>query len=429
VRSEWGPVTGLVHGAGVLADALIAAKTDDQFGRVFDTKVEGLRSVLAATKDDPLAVLCAFSSVAAQFGNPGQSDYAMANEVLNQVLSAEHARRPGCVVRAIGWGPWQGGMVTSELAGRFREAGVSLVDPDSGAAAFVTELGPGPDARIILSAGASAGAGPDPGPSPGIAQGALSAQVTVAGPDYAYLADHQVGDAPVVPVATVLDWFAGAARAWRPTAASIAVRDLRVLDKISLPRLADGGHRLVVRGHEAAAGPGLALDLDLVDETGRMHYRASVAAPAAPSSGTWAPPAGLVPLAHPYDGVTLFHGPRFQAIRSDPAVGPAGAQCTVVGSRVLGWEKSSRHLDQAAVDGGLQLAVLWARQAGAGSTLPMAIAECRVHRAGVLEAEARCVVVARRADEFTASCDVALIDPDGSPRVELLGVQLVRRPG
>jgi len=47
----------------------------------------------------------------------------------------------------------------------------------------------------------------------------------------------------------------------------------------------------------------------------------------------------------------------------------------------------------------------------------------------VLEAEARCVVVARRADEFTASCDVALIDPDGSPRVELLGVQLVRRPG
>jgi hypothetical protein len=39
------------------------------------------------------------------------------------------------------------------------------------------------------------------------------------------------------------------------------------------------------------------------------------------------------------------------------------------------------------------------------------------------------VVVAQRADEFTASCDVALIDKDGSPRVELLGVQLVRRPG
>ena len=96
VRSDWGPITGIVHGAGVLADALIAVKTDDQFNRVFDTKVEGLRSLLAATADDPLAVLCVFSSVAAQFGNPGQCDYAMANEVLNQVLSAEQARRTGC---------------------------------------------------------------------------------------------------------------------------------------------------------------------------------------------------------------------------------------------------------------------------------------------------------------------------------------------
>ena len=108
VRSGWGPITGIVHGAGVLADALIAVKTDDQFSRVFDPKVEGLRSLLAATADDPLAVLCAFSSVAAQFGNPGQCDYAMANEVLNQVLSAEQARRTGCVVRAIGVGTLAG---------------------------------------------------------------------------------------------------------------------------------------------------------------------------------------------------------------------------------------------------------------------------------------------------------------------------------
>jgi hypothetical protein len=101
----------------------------------------------------------------------------------------------------------------------------------------------------------------------------------------------------------------------------------------------------------------------------------------------------------------------------------------VAGSRALGWEGASRQIDPAAVDGGLQLAVLWARQAGAGRTLPMAIGECRVHRPGAVEAEVRCVVIARRADDFTAACDVALIDPDGSPRVELLGVQLVRRPG
>jgi NADP-dependent 3-hydroxy acid dehydrogenase YdfG len=422
-RSRWGPITGIVHGAGVLADSLIAAKTDEQFEQVFDTKVEGLRALLAATADDPLEVLCVFSSAAAQFGNPGQSDYAMANEVMNQVLSAERARRPDCLVRAIGWGPWHGGMVTTELAGRFRSAGVPLIELDAGAAAFVAELGtPAEEVRVILSA--AAGAGPL-----GSAGHDLSAQVTVAEPAYGYLADHELGGTPVVPVAAVLGWFAGVARAWRPAANPVVIRDLRVLDKISLPRLADGGHRLILRGHEAAGPDGPALDLDLRDEAGLPRYRASVAAGPAPAPGIWETPGNLVPLNDPYDGPTLFHGPRFQALTAAPGIGPAGAEGTVVGSRALGWEGPSGQLDPAAVDGGLQLAVLWAQQAGAGPTLPMAVDECRVYRPGAVEAATRCVVRALRADDSTAACDVALIDPDGSPRVELFGVQLVRRPG
>jgi NADP-dependent 3-hydroxy acid dehydrogenase YdfG/acyl carrier protein len=422
VRSEWGPITGIVHGAGVLADSLITAKTDEQFGQVFDTKVEGLRALLAATADDPLDVLCVFSSAAAQFGNPGQSDYAMANEVMNQVLSAEQARRPGCLVRAIGWGPWHGGMVTTELAARFRGAGVPLIEPDAGAAAFVAELGtPGGDVRVILSAGEGAGLAS--------AGHGLAAQVTVAEPAYGYLADHELGGTTVVPVATVLDWFAGVARAWRPTANPVVIRDLRVLGKISLPRLADGGHRLILRGHEAVTQDGPALDLDLRDEAGLAHYRASVAGSPAAASGIWEVPGNLVPLSRPYDSPALFHGPRLQALTADPGIGAAGAEGTVVGTRALGWAGPSWQLDPAAVDGGLQLAVLWAQQAGAGCTLPMAVDECRVHRPGAVEGATRCVVRALRADDSTAACDVALIDPDGSPRVELLGVQLVRRPG
>src|SRR5205814_5655825 len=84
VRRQWGPVTGIVHGAGVLADKRIAEKTELQFERVFDTKVRGLRALLEATESDPLDVLVMFSSISAHVGNPGQSDYAMANEVLNQ---------------------------------------------------------------------------------------------------------------------------------------------------------------------------------------------------------------------------------------------------------------------------------------------------------------------------------------------------------
>ena len=39
-----------------------------------------------------------------QIPNPGQADYAMANEVLNKVAEAEAVRRgPGCPVKSIGW--------------------------------------------------------------------------------------------------------------------------------------------------------------------------------------------------------------------------------------------------------------------------------------------------------------------------------------
>jgi len=141
VRTENGPITGLVHGAGVLADRLITDKSTEQFATVFDTKVQGLRNLLDATANDDLAVLCLFSSIAARTGNVGQADYAMANEVLNKVAVHERSRRGGtCVVKSLGWGPWAGGMVTPVLKKHFESMGVELIDLDVGAQMLVDEL-------------------------------------------------------------------------------------------------------------------------------------------------------------------------------------------------------------------------------------------------------------------------------------------------
>jgi hypothetical protein len=117
----------------------------------------------------------------------------------------------------------------------------------------------------------------------------------------------------------------------------------------------------------------------------------------------------------------------FQAIRN-ARISAAGAAGDVAGSRALGWAGSSWRVDPAMVDGGLQLAVLWAQRAGAGRTLPMAVRECRVYREGRVPDAVRCVVRAGSASDSGAECDVALLDADGQARVELLGVHLVRRP-
>ena len=144
-----------IHGAGVLADKRIEQKTTEQFERVFSVKVEGFRNLLHATANDPLSLICVFSSIAARSGNAGQADYAMANEVLNKVAAVEAFRRgPGCVVKSLNWGPWDGGMVTPGLKEHFRELGVPLIPIEEGAQFFVSEIGSGSGRGVEVVIGA-----------------------------------------------------------------------------------------------------------------------------------------------------------------------------------------------------------------------------------------------------------------------------------
>lgn len=162
VRERWGAIHGIVHGAGLLADKLIRDKTPDQFERVFGVKVEGLCHLLDLTQEDPLRVICLFSSVAARVGNSGQSDYAMANEVLNKVACAEARRRgPSCVVKSLNWGPWDGGMVTPALKAHFDGMGVPLIPVRDGTESFVDEIQHGSrgDVEIVLGGDPAHGLG------------------------------------------------------------------------------------------------------------------------------------------------------------------------------------------------------------------------------------------------------------------------------
>lgn len=154
VRRQWGPISGVLHGAGVPADQRILHKTDEQFAQVFDTKVEGLRALLAATAGDPLRLLHVFSSIAGRFGFVGQCDYTMANATLDHVIAAQQLRRPGCHLRALQWGPWSRGMVTHSLAEHLQSAGVQLIMPARGGQAAIAELGfATTEPRVMLMGG------------------------------------------------------------------------------------------------------------------------------------------------------------------------------------------------------------------------------------------------------------------------------------
>ena len=150
IQNELGQVTALVHGAGVLADSLLIDKTRPQFDRVFDTKVGGLQNLLAALGDRPLSHTALFSSAAAFYGNNGQSDYAMANEVLNRVAQSLKRRWPEATVKSFNWGPWDSGMVDETLAEYFEERGIGLIPVRDGASLFADQMLAGAEDVEIL---------------------------------------------------------------------------------------------------------------------------------------------------------------------------------------------------------------------------------------------------------------------------------------
>ena len=135
-----GRLDGVIHGAGLIEDALIANKSLDSFERVFDTKVAGAAVLSRALDVGSVQFVVFFSSIAACFGSRGQVDYAAANDALN-TIAADLDRRWPARVLSIAWGPWaEIGMVSPAVADMMRQRGVTLIQPSEGVRAFDWEL-------------------------------------------------------------------------------------------------------------------------------------------------------------------------------------------------------------------------------------------------------------------------------------------------
>lgn len=156
VYRRHGRLDGVVHGAGVIEDKLMADKSPESFARVFGTKVESALVLARHLQPESLQFLAYFSSVSGRLGNLGQSDYSAANEVLNKCAAAVQGRwfdgRPwnGRAV-ALNWGPWDAGMISDELRRLYASRGIGLIPLDEGVQAFADELQTAGPAEVVLA--------------------------------------------------------------------------------------------------------------------------------------------------------------------------------------------------------------------------------------------------------------------------------------
>ncbi len=139
-REKQGPVTGLLHGAGLEVSKALADKDVDQFDSVFDTKAVGMMNLVWAAREDPVRQVCVFSSVAGRFGNLGQVDYSAANDLAVRI-AVELDRLPGVRGHAIDWSAWSDvGMATKGgIMQVMQAAGVTPIPLSEGTRMFVQE--------------------------------------------------------------------------------------------------------------------------------------------------------------------------------------------------------------------------------------------------------------------------------------------------
>jgi NAD(P)-dependent dehydrogenase (short-subunit alcohol dehydrogenase family) len=320
--SRLGKVTGIIHGAGTLVDKLIEKKTESDFDTVYTPKVTGLENMLHSVDVARLDFLVLFSSIVGFYGNVGQSDYAIANEILNKSAYMLKHKYPDCHVISINWGPWDSGMVTPELKKMFEAHHVDVIPTEVGARMLVEALMPvvndTSDAVQVVVGGVPAR--PASHVDPGLRNYQIKRHLKVD--ENPFLYDHMIGEHPVLPATCAAAWVAYTCEQLYPGYHFFSLENYRVLKGIVFDDSLADEHvvdlKEVAKSEEKIVFDALVLSKN---KKGRQIYHYSLRVTVMrdlPVSPVFQLESGVegeeISGSKLYQDGTLFHGPAFQGV-------------------------------------------------------------------------------------------------------------------
>jgi acyl transferase domain-containing protein/NADP-dependent 3-hydroxy acid dehydrogenase YdfG len=386
-RATIGPVTHVIHGAGVLADRRIEDVTDEQFNQVFATKVAGIEAFLQALAPESLKALVLFSSSTGRFGRTGQIAYAAANEALNKIAQRQQRLWPACKVVAINWGPWDGGMVTGALRAIFENEGVGVIPLRQGAEALLRELAADKSA-VEVTIIARPDAAEHAAPSTALH---LAFEQEISLDAYPILRAHVIGGRPVLPLALHLELLAHAALHGNPGLIFHGVNEMRLLNGVQLD--GDAPIRAKALAGKMVKRDGMyAVPVELVGKRGErnvVYSRAEVlltsSLPAAAKAPALPP---LSPFPHSVDDAyqsILFHGPELAGIERIDGFSDTAIACTCrTAPAPAAWLRQPLRGDwiaePQAIDVAFQLMILWSQANRGAVCLPSFVGSYRQFR-------------------------------------------------
>ena len=377
---EFGAVTGVIHGAGVLADKIIEKKTSADFDRVCSTKINGIDALLKCVNPKKLTHLLMFSSAAGFYGNAGQSDYAAANESLNRIALLFKQKYPKCHVTSFNWGPWEGGMVTPELKRLFEDRNVEVISVQDGTRVFVEEATSAGQETPIVLIGNSMGAPQQPkNDSP---KWVVSRKINLDNNPLFH--DHKIGRTSVLPAVHAISWMIDACLQKYNGFSFSSCKDFKVLNGVKIDKTLADRYSLNFKETERKDGNVAEIEVQVSSNPGklqRFHYSSLIRLVHEPPE---VPMNDLVDLnnAHNLPGSTfykdgtLFHGPKFQGIQQVLNISEHGLTLECLLPEITVLEQgafASDNFNPFAIDLAFQAMLIWAWQFQKSGSLPLSM--------------------------------------------------------
>ncbi|QIR14098.1 type I polyketide synthase [Shewanella aestuarii] len=420
--AQLAPITGIIHGAGVLADKHIQDKTLAELTRVYGTKVTGFANIINAIDASQLKLVAMFSSAAGFYGNTGQSDYAMSNEILNKTALQLANNYPQAKVMSFNWGPWNGGMVSSALKKMFVERGVYVIPLDKGAKLFAHSLLSDSGVQLLIGSDMQGASNNADNVSPAVkkpnasslhnAKGSLTLSfnntashakvasnsqkvVRVLNPlTMPFIQDHCIAGNPVLPTVCAIAWMRETAQ--QLCGLPVSVSQYKLLKGIifdsAQPHLmqlelteTDKGLTALIssrllRDTKATLRPQYQADLIINQAALNVENQVKPSLPAEVVQYQQAAP--LLTKAELYSNGCLFHGPRLQGIKQVLLANDNQLICQVALPHIKP-QDCSDFAAQLALGGSqifaedllLQAMLVWARVKYDAASLPSTIGE------------------------------------------------------
>ena len=147
VRSRFGKISAIVHGAGLESFGAIPRKSLKKTAKAIAVKARGFQNLLRSTAEDDLSAFISFGSISGRFGMDGQSDYTAGASLLAQmahIMSRSQSQNPRTIpFITMEWTAWdEVGMATNPevVSVQANERGMTYMSVADGVRHFVDEI-------------------------------------------------------------------------------------------------------------------------------------------------------------------------------------------------------------------------------------------------------------------------------------------------